>query len=198
MGEAKRRKKLDPNYGKSNTVDFDTMFSNLLRGETLLLCSRIEDESEHGGDTFFEVKISEIAEDDKQSNIKLAYEIATQANIIKLGIRRQHEQGRGLLNFMDEKYRKLTGLYTPSDGSGIVFNWYTIAEIKNFQRGSALSAILLALAIGCNTTYQFPCLFSGVPLDENATSRCHLLFVANYSNISPSKINVFVASENFI
>ncbi len=82
MGEARRRKKLDPNYGKSKTVDFENMVSNLLLGETLLLCSRIEDESGRGGDTFLEIKISEIAEDDKQSNIKLASEIATQANII--------------------------------------------------------------------------------------------------------------------
>ncbi|MDZ8139032.1 MAG: hypothetical protein RM049_27760 [Nostoc sp. DedQUE04] len=123
MGESKRRKLLDPNYGKPNFLTALDLFGNgrsseeivlsILSGQTILSCFRIEDESGVGGDAFIENDISEIIGDTAPSaaHLKTAYEIATQENMIKLGIRRQHEQGKGLLSLMDAKYRQLIGFH---------------------------------------------------------------------------------------
>jgi hypothetical protein len=178
------------------------IISKVLSGEIILCCGRMQDESGYGGDILIEKKISEIG--DEQTNLKFAYEMVTQRNIINLGIRRQHEQGKGLLNFMDKKYRRLVGLYDATDADDIIFNWYTIPELENAQRDSALfvntnslKPIALILAKNCDAAHEFPCLFSGVPLNEEATMRGHLLFMVKSNNVSDLKINI-KTQEKFI
>ena len=157
---------------------------------------------EHGADILIENKIDSIG--DEQTNLKFAYEMATQRNIINLGIRRQHEQGKGLLNFMDKKYRRLVGLYDATDADDIIFNWYTIPELEKAQRDSALfvntnslKPIALELAKNCDPAHEFPCLFSGVPIQEETKMRGHLLFMVKSNNVSDFKINL-KTQEKFI
>lgn len=178
------------------------IISKVLSGEIVLFCGRMQDESGHGADILIENKIDSIG--DEQTNLKFAYEMATQRNIINLGIRRQHEQGKGLLNFMDKKYRRLVGLYDATDADDIIFNWYTIPEIENAQRDSALfvntnslKPIALELAKNCDAAHEFPCLFSGVPIKEETKMRGHLLFMVKSNNVSDFKINL-KTQERFI
>lgn len=178
------------------------IISKVLSGEIILCCARMQDESGHGGDILIQTEISSLG--DEQSNFKLAYEMVTQKNIVNLGIRRQYEQGKGLLNLMDAEYRRLIGLYDATYADDLIFNWYTIPELEKLPRDSALfvntnllKPIALTLAKNCDAEHEFPCLFSGVPLNEKTTTRVHLLFMVKDNNLSDLEMNI-KTNEKFI
>jgi len=205
MGEAKRRKQLDPNYGKSRPIapnlSQEELIAGVLEGKKILSFVGIQHEPDDGFDVCMPISVPVLLKPDNKTNTRLAYEIATQSNSIKLGIRRQHEQGKGLMTLMDAEYRKSVGMYNPIEGNGIIFNWHTITEINSeFKKCKPKPRVLgvmgLALAHKCDGRHQFPCLFYGVPVDESWNT-VDLLFVVNDN--SPSEIDLNVkAIEKFI
>jgi hypothetical protein len=79
----------------------------------------------------------------------------------------------------------------------VIFNWFTISELKQTPRESplfvntnALKPLTLALSTNCDAAHEFPCLFNGIPMDKEAKSRCHLLFMVKDSSSSNLKLNV--------
>lgn len=194
---------LNPNVQE---LSYPELLTQVLSGEMLFCCGRMQDKSGHGGDILIPYKISELA--DKKTNLRSAYETAIQKNIINLGIRRQQEQGKGLLNLMDAQYRRLLGIHDSSNMGSLIFNWFTISELESQQRYSplfvntnSLKPIALTLAKKCDPVHEFPCLFSGVPLDEpemlNGIVRCHLLFVVKDDNVPSFQMDIKM-NEKFI
>jgi len=215
MGKASKRKsskgrgeKLPEDLVNVNPIvqglSYPEVLTQVLNGEILLYYVRLEDESGHGGDMLLLYKISELS--NQKTNVRIAYETAIQKNVINLGIRRQQEQGKGLLSLIDIEYRRLLGVYD-NHMYGFVFNWFTISELVSqkkpsllFGNTNGLQPIALTLAQRCDPVHEFPCLFSGVPLDENGIFEgkfSYLLFMVKDDNVPSFEVDIKM-NEKFI
>jgi hypothetical protein len=117
------------------------------------------------------LRISSLPDSEKLSipvQLQLSYSFCTQTNVLNLGIRRQHEQGRGLIQYHTKQYLRATELNLEATDR-LSFNWYTIPEIKQMQLetpsksySNSIAHIFLELAEKCDPNYQFPCSFCDV------------------------------------
>jgi hypothetical protein len=148
----------------------------LLSGEKMLICTQT---LSNGG----RMSLLDISELSEIENFQLAYNFAIQSNVVELGIRRQRVEGRGLLNMMYTQYRREIGLYDMRSTDDIVFNWFTMSELRQAPTNSPLFAninnfkpLTVLLSQNCDMEHEFPCLFSGVPNKSGSSTR-HLLFL---------------------
>lgn len=165
-------------------------FEDVQSGNDVLVSQRLLDGSGSGVDIF-----STIAVNDLKDCFETAYALSCADK--HLGLRRQLEQGRGLLLMMDAGFRQAHGIYD-SLGAPIVFNWYTIDEIKQIPRDSLvfgnskfLKPLSLWLAERCLLKSEFPCLWRGVPMNTSSElGRFNLLMVIKEDSQSPFPLNV--------
>jgi len=199
VGESNRRKKSDPNYGKSESLKPSLLnyCNSTIAQETALIV--LDFWTDAGG-----IIITPIELDKLKPNQQLARQIAHQSTILNLGIRRTHEQSLGALTLMDRHFRSEIGL-NDFGHEHFIFNWLTTTEIsrahqhfaKSLKGKAVVYAVLKQLVKSCNRSHQFPCWFSGIPPeDKSENSYSDLIFIADKTK-PDDKIQTFINSQNF-
>lgn len=193
MGEAKRRKERNSNYGKPieeiSFKDFD--WDAIVSGKLILCVMRCQDEMGAGFDQFVFLLPSELEE---HPFIEFCYRQAASDEVKRLAYRRWCEEGPGLFNLRDTIYARQMGEKIPTHAGEFLFNWYTYKELVNSPRmnrlwmnTNILKPVSLRLIQLCDGR-SFPILFNGVPINkENDVPRHHLLFVATPDMKSTSR-----------
>jgi hypothetical protein len=193
MGEAKRRKLQDPNYGKA-AHPFEELVCWMLKGEGLML---IPDEPiGTNREPFFRALFAQMGEDTELAPVAAAVKIATSENLTKAGVRRWHEIGPGLMGLLDKNlYEKLTGCKTQPHES-IVFNWYKTSEVSKMPFCKGISSVIIELINRSEENGLYPCLFQGIPvlIGQNHI-RITALFLADKTR--PSDCPALLTQENF-
>ena len=200
MGESKRRRESDPNYGKTEPLKPELINycnSAIAQEIAFILLGFWEDT---GGVAIAPIDIDKLA-----TNQRAAYEMARQPTFLDLGIRRQHEQSLGSIGIMDRHFRALIGMNDFKSNEYFIFNWFSSSEIERSYRqcnhegkGKAVVfEIMKQLISTCDPNYQFPCWFSGIPgRDTNTYS--DLIFICDQRHPSSIKIDTHVNFENYL
>lgn len=200
MGESKRRKQSDPNYGKTEPIkpELINYCNSAIAQESAFII--LDYWSDAGG-----IAIAQADLDTLQVNQRAAREMARQQTLLKLGLRRQKEQSLGCLSVMDRHFRASIGMNDFKSNDYFIFNWLSNSEIEKSYREfyrdgkgrAALMEIMSYLISNCDPNYQFPCWFSGVPLD-NSKITSDLIFVVDSRNPSSKTINTHISYQNYL
>jgi hypothetical protein len=201
MGDSKRRKDSDPNYGKSTLQpDLINCCNSAIAQEGAIAV--IDFWTNTGGVAIGSINLPKLAK-----NQLSAYDLARQDSVIKLGLRRQQEQSRGALTIMDRYFRERELELEPEDGShDFIFNWHSLAKIDGAGheastrgRGKAVVfGVVKHLIENCDPNNQFPCWFSGIPLTDNPNMFMDLIFVVDRRNPCQSQQDrTIISSETF-
>jgi hypothetical protein len=202
MGDSKRRRKQDPTWGRSllsapmETVQPDEIARQMLTNQNLYLLSWSQDERYcHRLLTFAELIATPSAQ-----NLTTAIDFSRQPSILQLGQRRWLEQGKGALHLIDSlAYKRLTAINEPI---GMVFNWYTVAELEAINGGNSIAGAV-ALELIQRTPYehgqQYPACFSDIPIEVSGCGRnVTLTYLLDVSKPALRPINVAIGKETFV
>ncbi|WP_373545315.1 hypothetical protein [Chamaesiphon sp.] len=199
MGDARRRKKLDPNFGKSIISSKQTEHCRrIISGNGAFVV--MDFWGDNGGVAYLEMRTHEL---ENHPRFQLVYDLSRQAAIVDLGIRRQHEQSLGCLTMMDRHFRSNVLKIRDDNWEPMIFNWLSDLEIARehleltrIGKGKAVVfGIVNYLINNCNPRYQFPCWVSGVPLDASFVD---LIFIVDSRNRSKELINTVITRENYL
>lgn len=208
MGDSKRWKQFDPNYGKTlPLLGYGSRLGNPadptpLTPKLINYCnSSIAQESafiildfwaNSGG-----IALAQADTIDLDDNLFLAYDIARQSSFINLGIRRQHEQSSGYMSLMTRHFRQEILQIKAEEFGHIIFNWIDRIEVEKAYREcsqlgqgrSIVHKVMNYLILNCDRNHQFPCWFSGIPSPSNELLFVDLIFVCDKRNPSQKQIN---------
>jgi hypothetical protein len=200
VGESKRRRQSDPNYGKTEPLkpELINYCNSAIAQETAFII--LDFWTDAGGIAIAPIDIDKLA-----TNQRAAYQIATQPTFLDLGIRRQHEQSLGSIGIMDRHFRALIGINDFNSKEYFIFNWFSSSEIERSYRRcnhegkgkAAVFEIMKQLIATCDPNYQFPCWFSGIPGKEPNTYS-DLIFICDQRHPSDIKIDTHVSRENYL
>jgi hypothetical protein len=191
MGDSKRRKQIDPNYGKTAPLKPQLINScnSVLALETAFVVLDFWEDA--GGVAIAAGDISNLAD-----NQLAAYNIASQPSFMNLGIRRQQEQALGAMSLMERTFRRRVLPSDSGDHGHLVFNWLSDREIEravreanNAKKGRAVVFQIMDFLIhNCDREYQFPCWFSGIPFISTPSLFLDLIFICDKRRPSSKEI----------
>lgn len=200
MGESKRRKQSDPNYGKTEPIkpELINYCNSAVAQEVAFIV--LDFWTDAGG-----VAIAPIEIENLETNQRAAYQVATQQTFLNLGIRRQQEQSLGSMAIMDRHFRTLIGMNDFNSNEYFIFNWLSSSEIdrsyrRSHQEGKGRAVvfeIVKQLISTCDPNYQFPCWFSGIP-GKDPNTYGDLIFVCDQRHPSGININTQISRENYL
>jgi hypothetical protein len=201
MGDSKRRKQFDPNYGKStlqpNLINF---CNSAIAQETAFTI--LDFWADAGGVAIAHTDIANL-----KFNEVAAYELARSQTYLNLGIRRQQEQSLGALTVMDRYFREqVLGLLDDTAPAQFIFNWLSQTEIhktgqeavKQGKGKAAVFGIVNYLIQNCDPRHHFPCWFSGIPINKDNGLFIDLIFVCDRRNPSQKTSNTIITHENYL
>ena len=164
-------------------VDSSFDFEGLIDGNRILVANAIIDEIKGVGDFYTLLGYKDLT--GNFSSFKPVIEIAFNPANIYLAKRRQLEEGRGMLTLTPKGYRQQWGLADESDGE-IVFNWWTLPELKVAQQRSYIfggTRIIAKLAepLIIHSKNRFPVICHAVPFSDGDSqqSYAHLMFTVS-------------------
>ncbi len=130
----------------------------------------------------------------ESSDFRSAIATAFDSSLIKLAKRRRNEEGKGLLTLTPKRYRQECGLSDNSDGE-IVFNWWTLPELKVAQERSYIfggTRILARLTepLIMYSQERFPVIYHAVPYTSgnDQVNYVHLMFTVPFSSSEAAEI----------
>jgi len=171
---------------KSPHLDSSLNFEELVNGDQILVANVITNEIKGLGDAFTFIKYNELT--DELSDFRSAIATAFDSSLIRLAKRRRIEEGKGLLTLTPKRYRQEWGLSDSSDGE-IVFNWWTLAELKVAQERSYIfggTRILARLteSLIMHSQERFPVIYHAVPCTSgnDQVNYMHLMFTVPLSS----------------
>lgn len=179
MGDAKRRKLQDSNYGQSKyRSQPQDLIGWLVAGEGVLLVPEVKGSGSTG--VCFQASYQQLSGDKELINIDSATQIARQRNTIDLGVRRWLEIGEGFMGLIDRNaYEKVTGL-SVHPGELFVFNWYKTAELRSISFAEEVKGLIDALIDKSIAGRSYPCLFQSVPVGApNEQQPCSVLLMVD-------------------
>jgi hypothetical protein len=189
MGEAKRRKQVDPDYGKSVSLNLELIdyCDSTIDRKSAIVISNYWDDSK-------KMSLDRVSLDNFPNNRQqIAYNLACQPNILDIGLQRQNEQSWGCLSIMLKEFHIIMGRHNYRATSDLVFSWVSVLgldEINNSKTNKNrlfVLKIIEYLALRCDLEYQFPVWFSGIQSKDNNFYE-DIIFVGDRRN--PSKIEV--------
>ncbi len=126
MGDSKRRKQLDPNYGKTLplTTKLINYCNSAIAGESAFII--LDFWVDAGGIAIANQDVENLTE-----NQRTAYNLVREPSFINLGIRRQHEQSLGYMSMMTRHFRQEILQIKTEQFGHIVFNWISDRETQN-------------------------------------------------------------------
>lgn len=164
-------------------VDSSFDFEGLINGNRILVANAIVDEVKGVGDFYTLLGYNDLT--GNFSSFKPVIDIAFNPANIYLAKRRQLEEGRGMLTLTPKEYRQQWGLADESDGE-IVFNWWTLPELKVAQQRSYIfggTRIIAKLAepLIIHSKNRFPVICHAVPFTngDSQQSYAHLMFTVS-------------------
>ena len=164
-------------------VDSSFDFEGLINGNRILVANAIVDEIKGVGDFYTLLGYNDLT--GNFSSFKPVIDIAFNPANIYLAKRRQLEEGRGMLTLTPKGYRQQWGLADESDGE-IVFNWWTLPELKVAQQRSYIfggTRIIAKLAepLIIHSKNRFPVICHAVPFSDGDSqqSYAHLMFTVS-------------------
>lgn len=164
-------------------VDRSFDFEGLINGNLILVANAIVDEVKGVGDFYTLLGYNDLT--GNLSSFKPVIDLAFNPAHIYLASRRQLEEGRGMLTLTPKGYREQWGLADESDGE-IVFNWWTLPELKVAQPRSyifggtrIISKVAEPLIIHAKN--RFPVICHAVPAmnGDSEQSYAHLVFTVS-------------------
>lgn len=166
--------------GLGKTFDFE----GLAKGNLILMTNIIADDDAVVGDIFTLLNYSDLV--GGLASFKTVINLASDSSIIYMARRRQLENGAGLLTLTPKKYRLLWGLTDESD-SEIIFNWWTLPELKVVQERSYIfgGSRILAHVSKCLINLpnnRFPIICHAVPFTSvsQEMNYAHLIFTVSF------------------
>lgn len=172
MGEAKRRKKLDPNYGKPQppTVDVINYSEGLLDQKCGIIAWDLWSDS--GGIAFTKISFEELNESEIFETAKSVLNgVARHPENLKIGFNRQRVLGMGYQNIMPVRFKQqVLNLHGDNPNAHVVFDWYNREEIRtivsNNRRAGKGRAVFFEIIDYLTYLNQsanlFPCQISGL------------------------------------
>ncbi|MEH1998121.1 MAG: hypothetical protein V7L00_04985 [Nostoc sp.] len=165
---------------KPSDIDDSFEFEELVNGKQILVANAITDPVKGIGDMFRLLTYNDL--NDEFSNFRVAIGAAFESSLVNLARRRRLEEGKGLLTLTPKSYRQKWKLADKSDGD-MVFNWWTLSELKVAQERSYIfggTGIIARLAepLIRHTKDRFPVICHAVPFTEaeEETNYAHLVF----------------------
>jgi hypothetical protein len=200
VGESKRRKDSDPDYGRNKPIEpslFNCCNSVLAQESAFLLLDFWSKDA--GG-----VVVGAIDRSKFDSTQEFSFQVATQQAFLDLGVRRQCEQSLGCMGLMDRTFRKELGYADFDTKHSFIFNWLSIKEIdKALEENSRqrkgrriVFDIIKYLVEKCDPNHQFPCWFSGIRSEETEAP-ADLIFMCDRRRPSETKIDTSIDRENY-
>lgn len=195
MGESKRRKINDPNYGvqkqainkvqdfsRENVLDF------LIKQEGILIIP------ENSLPRNFSVQNSQLIEDKSFAYMHAALKMARQSEIISLGIRRYLEVSPGIMNLKASENNQST------DSKKMIFNWFTIKELSQERSLSGMVDFVKNIIQKSANELSYPCIFQEVPFieDNGQLTLYSMIFMCSKDKPSDLDINVIIGPETFV
>lgn len=178
-------------------IDGSFEFEELVNGKQILVANVITDAAKGIGDMFTLLTYDDL--NGKFSNFKVPIGTAFESSLVNLARRRRLEEGKGLLTLTPKSYRQKWQISDRSDGE-IVFNWWTLHELKVAQERSYIfggTRIIARLAepLILHTKDRFPVICHAVPFTEadGETNYAHLMFTVPLdSNESTQHYNLYI------
>jgi hypothetical protein len=197
MGDAKRRKTQDPNYGKSKYYsEHHDLIDWLVAGEDVLIIPEIE--MIGSTEVCFRASYQQLVSDKELLNIDSATQVARQKNTVGLGIRRWLEIGEGFMGLIDrDAYEKITRVKI-NPGELFVFNWYKIAELKRIFLTEEIRSLVDRLIDRLIAGQSYPCLFQSVPVGAAGDQYpCSILLMVDKAKSIESGFTCAATRETF-
>ncbi|MEH2461255.1 hypothetical protein [Nostoc sp.] len=145
-----------------------------------MVANVITDAAEGIGDMYRLLTYNDL--NDEFSNFRVAIGAAFESSLVNLAKRKRLEEGKGLLTLTPKSYRQQWKLADRSDGD-IVFNWWTLSELKVAQERSYIfggTRIIAKLAepLIMHSKDRFPVICHAVPFTEadQEINYAHLVF----------------------
>ncbi|BAY80234.1 hypothetical protein NIES25_67220 (plasmid) [Nostoc linckia NIES-25] len=177
---------------KPPDLDSSFDFEELVNGNQILVANVITNEIKGIGDAFTFIKYNDLT--NESSDFRSVIATAFDSSLIKLAKRRRIEEGKGLLTLTPKRYRQEWGLSDNSDGE-IVFNWWTLPELKVAQERSYIfggTRILARLTepLIMHSQDRFPVICHAVPRTSGSdkVNYMHLMFTVPLSSSEAAKI----------
>lgn len=168
---------------KPPSLDKSIDIEGVANGKLILVANVIKDDSAGVGDIFTLLTYDDLV--GGLTDLKAVVDIASNPSTIYLARRRQLENGEGLLTLTPRGYRQRWGLADESDGE-IIFNWWTLAELKITQERSYIfggTRILARLSepLVHYSNNRFPVICHAVPFitEDQETGFAHLMFTVS-------------------
>jgi hypothetical protein len=202
MGDSKRRKEFDPNYGKTPQMQPQVInyCNSALAQESAFITVGL----------WFNIEKTPITPIDithLNKELLHAYNISRQKEIIDLGIHRQYEQSLGCLNLMQREFKEELSGIKRKEGVDLIFTWLPSTDIEkeyklHQQKETTKTRILEIvnyLTKNCDPTHQFPVWFSGIPCSwHDHNMHMDLIFVCDQNNPEKEPINIINTSTNYL
>jgi hypothetical protein len=159
MGESKRRKSQDTNYGMpkppgNHLKDTDIVdILNLMEEQKGILLI-----PENSLRNSFKVENFQIAEDESLKFVELALKIARQEKMILLAIRRWRDDSPGFLRLSEEE-------------GNLIFNWFSAKELNKVNSSSGSAFFISDLIKRSIPGNSYPCIFQSVPVIDKITNK---------------------------
>jgi hypothetical protein len=195
MGDSKRRKSKDPNYGMpkppgSHLKDTDIIdILNLLEEQKGILLI-----PENSLETSFKVENSQVAEDESLKFVEVALEIARQDKMISLAIRHWLDDSPGFMRLGENTspQRRKEDI--------LIFNWFSVEELNRINSFAGVAFFISDLIKRSIPGHSYPCIFQSVPVIDATTNKSTLysiIFMCSKDKPVSSEYSVNVHSKTF-
>ncbi|MHC5596161.1 MAG: hypothetical protein ACYTXC_09430 [Nostoc sp.] len=197
---AKLKRSGGEGFGKPSKppgIDGSFDFEELVNGKQILVANVITDATKGIGDMYTLLTYNDL--NDEFSNFRVVIGTAFESSLVNLARRRRLEEGKGLLTLTPKSYRQKWQLADRSDGE-IVFNWWTLPELKVAQErryifGGTRIIARLAEPLIVHTKDRFPVICHAAPFTEadGETNYAHLVFTVPLdSDESTQHYNLYI------
>lgn len=195
MGDSKRRKSKDPNYGMpkppgNHLKDTDIIdILNLLEEQKGILLI-----PENSLEPSFKVENSQVAENESLKFVKLALKIARQEKMILLAIRHWLDESPGFMRLAENN--------SPQGRREdmLIFNWFSAEELNRINSFTGAAFFISDLIKRSIPGYSYPCIVQSVPVIDEITSESTLysiIFMCSKDKSVSSEYSVSIHSETF-